>query len=201
MLWQYRFTQDESYSDNDEHIEFDLDQPKYLSNALLYTHPRLLESRYPIPAGIKIFHGIEPNNRIGSRCLSTNDRGTIDTAAETSCITLDLATKTNMNITNKEIPIYLANRSVIFCAGLATGHLTFAFDGPGKNVHIKASKLILPGKDQLLIGCDLLSTLGLMNDSGVYIRTDEEHRKFLVAEALFDSLIISCAGSFRNQRS
>ncbi|KAL0239749.1 hypothetical protein GEMRC1_009857 [Eukaryota sp. GEM-RC1] len=216
ILLKHRFTQ--LYSDNDESIEFDLDLSKLVESPQVpdVTAATTTEQLMSVPQELRSSTESSPitgsdhdpflllivrvtltiiikKSKFLEYHLEANGVplcSTIDTAAETSCITLDLDTKTNMNTTNKEIPIYLANHSVIFSPGLATGHLTFAFDGPAKNVHIKASKPILPVKDQLLIGCDLLSTLGLMNDSGVYIRTDEEHRKFLVAEALFDSLII-----------
>ncbi|KAL0251077.1 hypothetical protein GEMRC1_000291 [Eukaryota sp. GEM-RC1] len=54
--------------------------------------------------------------------------GTIDTAAKTSCITQDIASAANMEISETQIPIYLANQSMIYSPGLACGYyLTFSF--------------------------------------------------------------------------
>ncbi|KAL0251906.1 hypothetical protein GEMRC1_001118 [Eukaryota sp. GEM-RC1] len=115
--------------------------------------------------------------------------GTIDTAAKTSCITQDIASNANMEISEKQIPIFLANQSRIYSPGLACGYLTFLFEGPAKKVHLKSTLPILPGKDQLLIGCDILTKLGLMDANGVYIKLDEEHRRFISAESAFDQFM------------
>ncbi|KAL0235261.1 hypothetical protein GEMRC1_001843 [Eukaryota sp. GEM-RC1] len=105
--------------------------------------------------------------------------GTIDTTAKTSCITQDIALAANMEISEKQIPILIANQSVIYSPGLACA----------KKVHLKSTLPILPGHSQLLIGCDILTKLGLMNANGVYIKLDEEHRNFISAETAFDQFM------------
>ncbi|KAL0230935.1 hypothetical protein GEMRC1_010340 [Eukaryota sp. GEM-RC1] len=115
--------------------------------------------------------------------------GTIDTAAKTSCITQDIASNANMEILQKQIPIFLANQSSIYSPGLACNYLTFLFEGPAKKVHLKSTLPILPGQNQLLIGCDILTKLGLMDANGVYIKLDEEHRRFISAETAFDQFM------------
>ncbi|KAL0231338.1 hypothetical protein GEMRC1_010742 [Eukaryota sp. GEM-RC1] len=115
--------------------------------------------------------------------------GTIDTAAKTSCITQDIASNANMEISEKQIPIFLANQSSIYSPGLACNYLTFLFEGPPKKVHLKSTLPILPGQNQLLIGCDILTKLGLMDANGVYINLDKEHRRFISAETAFDQFM------------
>ncbi|KAL0211069.1 hypothetical protein P9112_009367 [Eukaryota sp. TZLM1-RC] len=117
-------------------------------------------------------------------------KATIDTAAKTTCITMDLAKLANLEIKSEKLPIYLANQEVIYAPGLAIGTLTFKFEGPAKVLHVKTTMPILPGKNQLLLGCDVLKKLGLMTNSGIIIRLNEEHTKFLSAKVFFHHHIV-----------
>ncbi|KAL0223099.1 hypothetical protein P9112_002489 [Eukaryota sp. TZLM1-RC] len=115
--------------------------------------------------------------------------GIIDSGASISVITVDLAERCNMVKTNHCINFKSANNIMSKSLGSAEGTLSFRLGSVTQLVHVKHSLAIIPGNNMLLIGRDLLHHLGLLNDEGLFIKMDEEHRTLLLPEAEFDHRI------------
>ncbi|KAL0223998.1 hypothetical protein P9112_003388 [Eukaryota sp. TZLM1-RC] len=121
--------------------------------------------------------------------FSINDceiEGLIDSGASISVITVDLAERCNMVKTNHCINFKSANNIMSKSLGSAEGTPSFRLGSVTQLVHVKHSLAIIPGNNMLLIGRDLLHHLGLLNDEGLFIKMDEEHRTLLLPEAEFD---------------
>ncbi|KAL0207931.1 hypothetical protein P9112_010518 [Eukaryota sp. TZLM1-RC] len=128
---------------------------------------------------------------------------TIDSAAFCSVITEDLANKCNMSINRDDTIEFLpANNVSSKSLGSATGVLSFNVGSIAHQVHYRHTLPIIPGSNKLLIGIDMLKTLGLQTDDGLFIRLDKEHRTLLNAESEFDSRIAQHSiGTLDNQSS
>lgn len=108
--------------------------------------------------------------RIPVSINSHSTLGIIDTAAERSCISPDLAERFNLSTDPNPVLYRTANQETATSPGFANATLSLSLRGPAQSVAIPAKLLILPGKDQLLIGCDILRDLGLMGDDFIIIQ-------------------------------
>ncbi|KAL0209993.1 hypothetical protein P9112_010077 [Eukaryota sp. TZLM1-RC] len=112
---------------------------------------------------------------------------TIDSAAFCSVITADLAEQCHMSINSKDTIKFLpANNVSTNSLGSATGILSFNVGSIAQQVHYKHTLPLIPGSNKLLIGTDMLRTLGLQTDDNLFIRLDKEHHTLLNAESEFD---------------
>ncbi|KAL0239478.1 hypothetical protein GEMRC1_009586 [Eukaryota sp. GEM-RC1] len=117
--------------------------------------------------------------------------GTWDCASQTSCISEDLSLKANLPILPSKINFRLANGSSVKSPGCCTTIITFNFESTiSKVVHVKCTLHIIPGKNQFLLGCDLMKNLGLLKNNGLMINLNKEHSAFINAEACLDGLIL-----------
>ncbi|KAL0238648.1 hypothetical protein GEMRC1_013121 [Eukaryota sp. GEM-RC1] len=117
--------------------------------------------------------------------------GTWDCACQTSCISEDLALKANLPILPSKINFRLATGSSVKSPGCCTTVITFNFESTiSKVVHVKCTLHIIPGKNQFLLGCDLMKNLGLLKNNGLMINLNKEHCALINAEACLDGLIL-----------
>ncbi|KAL0225171.1 hypothetical protein RCL1_003083 [Eukaryota sp. TZLM3-RCL] len=116
--------------------------------------------------------------------------GVIDTGASCSVITKDLAMSTNMEILNDSIRYISANNVTTSSLGTAQGVLSFRLGSVANLVQISHRLPIIPGSSLLLIGIDILSELGLLDEEGLILRLDKEHSVILLSEAEFDYRIL-----------
>ncbi|KAL0205299.1 hypothetical protein P9112_000606 [Eukaryota sp. TZLM1-RC] len=128
---------------------------------------------------------------------------TIDSAAFYWAITEDLANKCNMSINRDDTIEFLpANNVSSKSLGSANGILSFNVGSIAHQVHYRHTLPIIPGSNKLLIGIDMLKTLGLQTDDGLFIRLDKKHRTLSNAESEFDSRIAQHSiGTLDNQSS
>ncbi|KAL0213254.1 hypothetical protein RCL1_006880 [Eukaryota sp. TZLM3-RCL] len=140
-------------------------------------HPHLRPNRSSRPIN-KVQYNSFSNSKENSTdcsflkipCL-LNDKqvtGIIDSAAQVSCISNNLAINYNLQIDSSPKQYSTADQSVSKSLGTATGTLSLSLAGPASEVSIETQFLILPGNDQLLIGVDLLRRLGLMTDDSLF---------------------------------
>ncbi|KAL0204907.1 hypothetical protein P9112_000214 [Eukaryota sp. TZLM1-RC] len=90
---------------------------------------------------------------------------------------------------NETISYKIADGSTSQSLGTASGTLSIRLGSVSQIVHVKHKFSIVPGHETILIGADLLSHLGLMNNKGIYIRMDDACRTLLLPEAEFDHRI------------
>ncbi|KAL0210665.1 hypothetical protein RCL1_005101 [Eukaryota sp. TZLM3-RCL] len=115
--------------------------------------------------------------------------GTIDTAASCSVISKDLAMSCSMEFVTDSIEYLSANNVTTSSLGSAQGVLTFRLGNIANLVRVSHSLPVIPGSNILLIGTDILTSLGLLNEDGVFIKLNREHSVILQDEAKFDHLI------------
>ncbi|KAL0218211.1 hypothetical protein RCL1_009059 [Eukaryota sp. TZLM3-RCL] len=123
--------------------------------------------------------------------------GVIDTAASCSVITKDLASSSHMKILPDSIRYVSANNVTSSSLGTAQGVLSFRLGSIANLVRLNHRLPIIPGSDLLLIGIDILSQLGLLNEDGLSLRLDKEHSVILLSEAEFDDRILMADESSR----
>ncbi|KAL0228012.1 hypothetical protein RCL1_004155 [Eukaryota sp. TZLM3-RCL] len=116
--------------------------------------------------------------------------GVIDTAASCSVISKDLASSSHMKILPDSIRYVSANNVTSSSLGTAQGVLSFRLGSIANLVRLNHRLPIIPGSDLLLIGIDILSQLGLLNEDGLSLRLDKEHSVILLSEAEFDDRIL-----------
>ncbi|KAL0209414.1 hypothetical protein RCL1_007782 [Eukaryota sp. TZLM3-RCL] len=142
-------------------------------------HPHLRPNRSSRPIN-KVQYNSFSNSKENSTdcsflkipCL-LNDKqvtGIIDSAAQVSCISNNLAINYNLQIDSSPKQYSTADQLVSKSLGTATGTLSLSLAGPASEVSMETQFLILPGNDQLLIGVDLLRRLGLMTDDSLFIK-------------------------------
>ncbi|KAL0225520.1 hypothetical protein RCL1_003432 [Eukaryota sp. TZLM3-RCL] len=115
--------------------------------------------------------------------------GTIDTAASCSVISKDLAMSCSMEFVTDSVEYLSANNVTTSSLGSARGVLTFRLGNIANLVRVSHSLPVIPGSNILLIGTDILTSLGLLNEDGVFIKLNREHSVILQDEAKFDHLI------------
>ncbi|KAL0225553.1 hypothetical protein RCL1_003465 [Eukaryota sp. TZLM3-RCL] len=115
--------------------------------------------------------------------------GTIDTAASCSVISKDLAMSCSMGFVTDSIEYLSANNVTTSSLGSTQGVLTFRLGNIANLVRVSHSLPVIPGSNILLIGTDILTSLGLLNENGVFIKLNREHSVILQDEAKFDHLI------------
>ncbi|KAL0212094.1 hypothetical protein RCL1_005720 [Eukaryota sp. TZLM3-RCL] len=115
--------------------------------------------------------------------------GTIDTAASCSVISKDLAMSCSMEFVTDSVEYLSANNVTTSSLGSARGVLTFRLGNIANLVRVSHSLPVIPGSNILLIGTDILTFLGLLNEDGVFIKLNREHSVILQDEAKFDHLI------------
>ncbi|KAL0221780.1 hypothetical protein RCL1_001634 [Eukaryota sp. TZLM3-RCL] len=123
--------------------------------------------------------------------------GVIDTAASCSVISKDLASSSHMKILPDSIRYVSANNVTSSSLGTAQGVLSFRLGSIANLVRLNHRLPIIPGSDLLLIGIDILSQLGLLNEDGLSLRLDKEHSVILLSEAEFDDRILMADESSR----
>ncbi|KAL0212974.1 hypothetical protein RCL1_006600 [Eukaryota sp. TZLM3-RCL] len=131
---------------------------------------------------------LRPNSFIELNIL-INDvpiKGIIDTAASCSVITKDLATQSSMTLLQDSIEYLSANNVTTSSLGSAQGVLSFRLGNVANLVRVTHRLPIIPGVNKLLIGTDILTSLGLLKDDGLVLRLDKEHSVILRDEAEFD---------------
>ncbi|KAL0226511.1 hypothetical protein P9112_013835 [Eukaryota sp. TZLM1-RC] len=116
-------------------------------------------------------------------------KGIIDSGATCSVVTEDVIRNCNMARSNKTISYKIADGTTSQSLGTASGTLSIRLGCVTQIVHVKHKFSIVPGHETILIGADLLSHLGLMNNKGIYIRMDDACRTLLLPEAEFDHRI------------
>ncbi|KAL0221190.1 hypothetical protein RCL1_001044 [Eukaryota sp. TZLM3-RCL] len=116
--------------------------------------------------------------------------GVFDTAASCSVISKDLASSSHMKILPDSIRYVSANNVTSSSLGTAQGVLSFRLGSVANLVRLNHRLPIIPGSDLLLIGIDILSQLGLLNEDGLSLRLDKEHSVILLSEAEFDNRIL-----------
>ncbi|KAL0218168.1 hypothetical protein RCL1_009016 [Eukaryota sp. TZLM3-RCL] len=115
--------------------------------------------------------------------------GVIDTAASCSVITKDLASSCHMQTYPDSIRYVSANNVTSSSLGSAQGVLSFQLGSIANQVRLNHRLPIIPGSETLLIGIDILSELGLLNEDSFSIKLDKEHSVILLSEAEFDNRI------------
>ncbi|KAL0214506.1 hypothetical protein P9112_006690 [Eukaryota sp. TZLM1-RC] len=90
---------------------------------------------------------------------------------------------------NETISYKIADGTTSQSLGTASGTLSIRLGSVTWIVPVKHKFSIVPGHETILIGADLLSHLGLMNNKGIYIRMDDACRTLLLPEAEFDHRI------------
>ncbi|KAL0227938.1 hypothetical protein RCL1_004081 [Eukaryota sp. TZLM3-RCL] len=115
--------------------------------------------------------------------------GILDSACTSSVISLDLARSTAMTISKQSSPYISANNVTTSSLGTAQGVLSFRLGSIANLVRVNHSLPIIPGHRMLLIGIDLMTSLGLLKDNELVIRLDKEHSVILQDEAEFDHMI------------
>ncbi|KAL0211545.1 hypothetical protein RCL1_005171 [Eukaryota sp. TZLM3-RCL] len=123
--------------------------------------------------------------------------GVIDTAASCSVITKDLASSSHMKILPDSNRYVSANNVTSSSLGTAQGVLSFRLGSIANLVQLNHRLPIIPGSDLLLIGIDILSQPGLLNEEGLSLRLDKEHSVILLSEAEFDDRILMADESSR----
>ncbi|KAL0219751.1 hypothetical protein P9112_005404 [Eukaryota sp. TZLM1-RC] len=116
-------------------------------------------------------------------------KGIIDSGATCSVVTEDVISNCNMARSNETISYKIADGTTSQSLGTASGTLSIRLGSVTQIVHVKHKFSIVPGHETILIGADLLSHLGLMNNKGIYIRMDDACRTLLLPEAEFDHRI------------
>ncbi|KAL0215760.1 hypothetical protein P9112_007944 [Eukaryota sp. TZLM1-RC] len=116
-------------------------------------------------------------------------KGIIDSGATCSVVTEDVISNCNMARSNETISYKIADGTTSQSFGTASGTLSIRLGSVTQIVHVKHKFSIVPGHETILIGADLLSHLGLMNNKGIYIRMDDACRTLLLPEAEFDNRI------------
>ncbi|KAL0228257.1 hypothetical protein RCL1_004400 [Eukaryota sp. TZLM3-RCL] len=115
--------------------------------------------------------------------------GTFDTAASCSVISKDLAMSCSMEFVTDSVEYLSANNVTTSSLGSARGVLTFRLGNIANLVRVSHSLPVTPGSNILLVGTDILTSLGLLNEDGVFIKLNREHSVILQDEAKFDHLI------------
>ncbi|KAL0210389.1 hypothetical protein RCL1_004825 [Eukaryota sp. TZLM3-RCL] len=82
-----------------------------------------------------------------------------------------------------------ANNVTSSSLGSAQGVLSFQICSIANQVRLNHRLPITPGSETLLIGIDILSELGLLNEDGFSIGLNKEHSVILLSEAEFDDRI------------
>ncbi|KAL0239779.1 hypothetical protein GEMRC1_009887 [Eukaryota sp. GEM-RC1] len=134
-----------------------------------------------------------PSKLLSLKVLINNSpfEALIDSACETSCFSEDIAKKAGCSIAASRFKFTLANGTNIQSPGTANCILSFEFDRIlSPLVHLKCQIPIIPGVNQFLIGCDLLSSLGLLKENSLMINLNKEHSKITGAEATLDHLMV-----------
>ncbi|KAL0206285.1 hypothetical protein P9112_001592 [Eukaryota sp. TZLM1-RC] len=116
-------------------------------------------------------------------------KGIIDSGATCSVVTEEVISNCNMARSNETIFYKIADGTTSQSLGTASGTLSIRLGSVTQIVHVKHKFSIVPGHETILIGADLLSHLGLMNNKGIYIRMDDACRTLLLPEAEFDHRI------------
>ncbi|KAL0208979.1 hypothetical protein P9112_011566 [Eukaryota sp. TZLM1-RC] len=131
-----------------------------------------------------------------TNCLQSNFminnvevKGIIDSGATCSVVTEHVISNCNMARSNETISYKIADGTTSQSLGTASGALSIRLSSVTQIVHVKHKFSIVPGHETILIGADLLSHLGLMNNKGIYIRMDDACRTLLLPEAEFDHRI------------
>ncbi|KAL0221738.1 hypothetical protein RCL1_001592 [Eukaryota sp. TZLM3-RCL] len=99
--------------------------------------------------------------------------GVIDTAASCSVITKDLASSCHMQTYPDSIRYVSANNVTSSSLGSAQGVLSFQLGSIANQVRLNHRLPIIPGSETLLIGIDILSELGLLNEDGFSIKAGQ----------------------------
>ncbi|KAL0206278.1 hypothetical protein P9112_001585 [Eukaryota sp. TZLM1-RC] len=113
----------------------------------------------------------------------------IDSGATCSVVTEDVISKCNMARSNETISYKIADGTTSQSLGTVSGTLSIRLGCVTQIVHVKHKFSIISGHETILIGADLLSHLGLMNNKGVYIRMDDAWRTLPLPETEFDHRI------------
>ena len=79
------------------------------------------------------------------------------------------------------LEIITADQRSVPCPGEAYGLLSLPLQTVASNVLLPVKFLIVPGRDQLLVGCDVLRALGLLTDSSLWVRLMESRSIISVA--------------------
>ncbi|KAL0209185.1 hypothetical protein P9112_011772 [Eukaryota sp. TZLM1-RC] len=116
-------------------------------------------------------------------------KGIIDSGATCSVVTEDVISNCKMARSNETISYKIADGTTSQSLGTVSGTLSIRLGSVTQIVHVKPKFSIVPGHETILIGADLLSHLGLMNNKGIYIRMDDACRTLLLPEAEFDHRI------------
>ncbi|KAL0220064.1 hypothetical protein P9112_005717 [Eukaryota sp. TZLM1-RC] len=103
---------------------------------------------------------------------------------------MNLASKCNMTVNDNKTVEYLSANSIRSTTlGCASGVLALNVGSLAIQVFLRIELQIIPGTNNLLIGRDLLQTLGLRTEHGFNLYLDHEHRTILNAECEFDNRI------------
>ncbi|KAL0222808.1 hypothetical protein P9112_002198 [Eukaryota sp. TZLM1-RC] len=113
----------------------------------------------------------------------------IDNGAAFSALSMNLASKCNMTVNdNKTVEYLSANGIRSTTLGCASGVLALNVGSLATQVFLRIGLQIIPGTNNILIGRDLLQTLGLRTEQCFNINLDLEHRTIL-NECEFDNRI------------
>ncbi|KAL0211587.1 hypothetical protein RCL1_005213 [Eukaryota sp. TZLM3-RCL] len=116
--------------------------------------------------------------------------GIIDTAASCSVITKYLASSSNMKTVPDFIRYVSANNVMSSSLGTTQSVLSFRLGSIANLVRLNQRLPIIKQSDLLLIGIDILSQVGQLNENGFFLRLDKEHSVFLLSEPEFDDRIL-----------
>ncbi|KAL0220465.1 hypothetical protein RCL1_000319 [Eukaryota sp. TZLM3-RCL] len=100
--------------------------------------------------------------------------GTIDTAAEVSCISQNLIKTLNLSVSGSIERYITADQRVTNSSGSVTTALSLHGIGPAPKVLIHTTLMVLEGCDQILIGCDVLRRLGVMTDDSLMLKLNRD---------------------------
>ncbi|KAL0224740.1 hypothetical protein RCL1_002652 [Eukaryota sp. TZLM3-RCL] len=100
--------------------------------------------------------------------------GTIDTAAEVSCISQNLIKTLNLSVSGSIERYITADQRVTNSRGSVTTALSLHGIGPAPKVLIHTTLMVLEGCDQILIGCDVLRRLGVMTDDSLMLKLNRD---------------------------
>ncbi|KAL0246679.1 hypothetical protein GEMRC1_007890 [Eukaryota sp. GEM-RC1] len=120
-------------------------------------------------------------------------RGLIDTGCIKSCITADLIDENVGHLDHSKVNEFeVADGRIVKSQGRYHTKLSLLMGNESpKRVHLEVKLPVLSGKNQLLIGCDILKCLGVLTADGLNIRINDKRNTLSTAEDDFDHLIQS----------
>lgn len=93
----------------------------------------------------------------------------IDPGSSRTTMTMDIAKKVGSKIFLNQETIETATQEVSKTLGNTTATLRLPVEGPGERVSVSVNFMILSGENQILVGSDILRSLGFMDDHSIHI--------------------------------